>query len=69
MHTIHEAIKAGKAIEVELDTYLLDDNRVLKYDRFFNGRMTAKWVDIEGGYAYRNFCEAYDQITQFAIEL
>lgn len=56
---IREAIKTGKAIEVETDVYLLDDNRVVKYDRYFgrSGRQ-AKWVDDEG-WAYKNFCDAY----------
>ena len=65
--TIREAIKMGKAIEVETDVYLLDDNRVVKYDRYFgrSGRQ-AKWVD-EYGWAYRNFHEAYYESHCFAV--
>lgn len=64
---IREAIKAGKAIEVETDTYLLEDNRIVKYDRYFgrSGRQ-AKWVDDEG-WAYKNFCDAYYESHYLAV--
>lgn len=67
--TINEAIKTNKAIEVEQDTYLLDDNRVVKYDRFFGRRGTqTKWVDDQG-WAYRNFFECYHKSTLYAIRV
>lgn len=67
--TINEAIKTGKAIEVEMDTYLLDDGRVLRYDRFFGRRGTqARWID-EQGWAYRNFFEAYEEICSFSVRV
>lgn len=57
--TIREAIKKELAIEVELDVYLLDDGRVLKYDRYWGPKQNRNmWID-ENGVAYRNFCEAY----------
>lgn len=65
--TINEAIKTGKAIEVELDVYLLDDNRVVKYDRFFGRRGNqTKWVDDQG-WAYKNFCDAYNESHYLAV--
>lgn len=59
--TIRKAVKEGKAVEVNLDEYLLDDNRIIVYDRYYNNGLTAKWVD-ENGNVYRNFHEAYYQI-------
>lgn len=64
--SLAQALKNGNAIEVELDTYLLDDNRSVKYDRYRKG--ACKWV-CDDGYAYRNFCEAYHQSTLFAKQL
>ena len=54
--TINKALKEDLAVEVKMDLYLLDDGRVLKYDRYSHGN--AVWVD-ESGREYRNFHEAY----------
>ena len=55
--TLRQAIKMEKVIEVELDLYLTEDGRILKYDRYRKGN--HKWVDLETAAVYRNFFEAY----------
>lgn len=55
--TLRQAIKMEKVIEVELDLYLTEDGRTLKYDRYRKG--SCKWVDMETAAVYRNFFEAY----------
>ncbi len=56
--TLANAVKENKAIEVELDTYLLDDNRILKYNRYYT-KTKAMWID-EVGNVFKNFCDAYN---------
>lgn len=55
MRELTRALRAGEAIEVETDTYLFEDGRVVRYDRYRRG--AYKWV-CDDGFAYRNFFEA-----------
>lgn len=57
--TLRQAIKMEKVIEVEMDLYLTEDGRILKYDRYRKG---SKWVDLETAVVYRNFFEAYHDL-------
>lgn len=56
--TIRTAEKAGVAVKVEMDHYLLEDGRDVKYDRYCKGSYRWKCSD---GYAYRCFHECYFQ--------
>ena len=60
--SIAQALKEYKAIELAstnaYDLYLLDNNRVVKYDRFYT-KSAARWVD-EDGNVFKNFVDAYN---------
>ena len=69
--TVSQAIKEGRAIKLEFTTsyttYLLDDGRIIKYDRFWGPRQNrAMWVDEEGRNAYVNFNDAYEGLNSYA---
>lgn len=61
-NTIKEALKNGEAIEIALDTYILEDNRAVRYDRYIRGAF--KWI-CDDGYAYRNFFEVINKERYF----
>lgn len=69
INSLNDALKAGTVIEVELDLYLTEDGRVLRYDRLFHKRPgTSKvcnmWIDDEGN-CFENFFNAYHKTTAY----
>ena len=62
---LKDALKSGKAVQVDMDLYLLEDGRAVKLDRY--RRHTCKWV-CDDGYAYRSFFEVLNHERYFVQE-
>ena len=63
--TLRQALKEGKAEQLELDVYLLADGRIVKYDRYWGPRQNRNmWVD-ENGNAYQNFSDIYYRVNAY----